>query len=99
MSIVCNSEWCTVSANECEIGKYKFLMQKATGSYHTYLSLVKLQPRFMSCSGRPAFGQNCNLGSCVYSEKSVLGQNTHDDIYDHQSVLPKGRSLTASAGT
>ena len=27
-------------------------------------------------SGRPAFGQNCNHGSCVCSERPALGQNT-----------------------
>ena len=28
------------------------------------------------CSGRPAFGQNYNLGSCVCGEKPALWQNT-----------------------
>ena len=50
--------------------------RKATGSYHTYLFLVKLQPFSWSCSGRPGFGQNCSLGSCVCSETPALGQNT-----------------------
>ena len=34
-----------------------------------------------------AFGQNCSLGACVYSEKPVLGQNTLMIIIHHIIVL------------
>ena len=54
--------------------------RKATGSYRTYSSLVKLQPTFLSLQRRPAFEQNCRLGASVSSEGPALGQNT-DDIY------------------
>ena len=46
------------------------------GGYRTYPSLVNLQPGFWVCGGRPAFQQNCGLGSWVCSEGPVLGQNT-----------------------
>ena len=42
-------------------------VRKATGSCRTYLFAVK---------ERPAFGQSCNLGSCICSEGPALGQNT-----------------------
>ena len=42
-------------------------VRKATGSYRTYLFAVK---------ERPAFGQSCNLGSCICGEGPALGQNT-----------------------
>ena len=45
-------------------------------SYGPYSSLVKLRPWFLSCDGRPAFGQNCSLGTWVCSERPALGQNT-----------------------
>ena len=51
-------------------------MQKAMGSYHTYLSLVKLQPWLLSLQWKTCLGQNCNLGSCIWSERPTLGQNT-----------------------
>ena len=46
------------------------------GSYRTYLSLVKLQQWFLGLQWKTTFGQNCNLGSCVCSERLALGQNT-----------------------
>ena len=49
-------------------------------SYRTYPSLVKLG--FWVCGGRPAFEQNCSLGSCDCSEGPAFGQNTHDDDDD-----------------
>ena len=58
------------------------MVRNATGSYRTYSSLVKLQHRFLSCTVRPAFGQNCSLGACVCSEGPALGQNTDDDDDD-----------------
>ena len=51
-------------------------MRKATESYRTYSSLVKLQPWVRVCGGRPAFGHNCSLGVRVCSERSALEQNT-----------------------
>ena len=52
------------------------ILRKATGRYRTYLSLVKLQPWFLSLQSKTCLGQNCNLGSCVWSERPALGQNT-----------------------
>ena len=43
-------------------------------------SLVKLQPWFRVYGGRPAFGQNCSLGSCACSEGPALGHKTDDGI-------------------
>ena len=51
-------------------------MQKATGSYCTYLHLVKLQPWFLSLQWKTCLCQNCSLGSCACSEGPALGQNT-----------------------
>ena len=53
-------------------------VRKATGSYRTYLSLVKLQPGFLSLRWKTCLWQNCSLGSCTCSEVPALGQNTHD---------------------
>ena len=36
----------------------------------------KMLPWFQVCGGIPAFGQNCNLGSFICSERCALGQNT-----------------------
>ena len=49
---------------------------KATGSYLTYLSLVKLLPWFLSLQWRTCLEQNCNLGSCAWSEIPALRWNT-----------------------
>ena len=68
-------------------------MRKATGSYSTYLSIVKLQPWFLSCSGRPAFGQNCNLGcflcsgSCPWAEHSDVDVDDDDDDDDSSKTV------------
>ena len=51
-------------------------MRKATESYGTYSSLVKLQPWFLSLRWRTAFEQNCSPGTWVCSKKPALGQNT-----------------------
>ena len=50
-------------------------VRKATGSYRTYSSLVKLQPWFLSLRWKTVFGQNCSLGAWVCSARPVLGQN------------------------
>ena len=47
-------------------------VQKATGSYHTYSSIVKLHLSSWVCGGRPAFGQNCGLGAWVCSVGPAL---------------------------
>ena len=39
-------------------------------------SLVKLQPWFLSLQWKTCLRQNCSLGSCVYSERPALVQNT-----------------------
>ena len=48
--------------------------RKATGSYRTYSSLVKLQAWFLSLRWK-----NCSPDSCASSEGSALGQNTDGD--------------------
>ena len=45
------------------------ILRKATGSYRSFSSLVKLQPWFLSL-------QNCGLGAWVCSERPAFGQNT-----------------------
>ena len=45
-------------------------------SYLTSSSLNSPGEPPMVWSGTPTFGQNCNLGSCVRSERSALGHNT-----------------------
>ena len=42
---------------------------------------------FEVCGGRPAFEQNCSLGSRVCSEGPVLEQNTDDDDDDDDDIL------------
>ena len=54
----------------------KSRMRKATGSYCTYSSLVKLQPWFLSLGWKTCVRQNCCLGFCACSEGPALGQNT-----------------------
>ena len=51
-------------------------VRKTTGSYHTYSSLVKLQPWFLSLRWKTCLGQNCSFGSWACSEGPALGQNT-----------------------
>ena len=48
---------------------------KATGSYRTYSSLVKLQTWLLSYGGKPAFVQNCSISAWVCSERPALRQN------------------------
>ena len=71
-------------------------MRKATGNCRTYLSLVKLQPWFLSLQWKTAFGQNCNRGSCVCMERPALGQNTlmmdDDDDDDEVHIFAKRNS-------
>ena len=57
-------------------------MRKATGSYRTYSSLVKLQPWFLSLRWKTFFGHNCNLGAGVFSERPALGQNNLMMVFD-----------------
>ena len=52
------------------------------GSYRTYSSLVKLQPRFLSLRWKTCLRQNCSLGSYASRDGPVLGQNTDDDDDD-----------------
>ena len=52
------------------------VLRKTKGSYHTYLSLVKLQPWFLILQWKTCLRQNCNPGSCICSEGAALGQNT-----------------------
>ena len=59
-------------------------MQKATGSYRTYSSLVKLQPNYVpefAMEDLPS-GRIAAFGACVCSEGPALGQNTDDDYDD-----------------
>ena len=56
-------------------------VRKAMGSYRTYLSLVKLQPWFLSLWWKTCLRQNCSLDSCAWSEGPALGQNTMMMIY------------------
>ena len=51
-------------------------MRKATGSYRTYSSLVKLQLWFLSLWWKICLRQNSSLGSCACREVPALGQNT-----------------------
>ena len=51
-------------------------MWKAIRSYHTYSSLVKLQPWFLSLQWKTSLWQNCCLGFFACSEGPALGQNT-----------------------
>ena len=51
-------------------------MRKATGSYRTYSSLVKLLPWFLSLRWKTCLRQNCSLGPCASNEGPALGQNT-----------------------
>ena len=51
-------------------------VEKATGSYCTYLSLVKLQPWFLRFQWKTCLWTTANFGSCVCSERFALGQNT-----------------------
>ena len=51
-------------------------VQKATGSYNTYSSLVKVQPWFLSLQCKTCIRQNCSLGSCTCNQGPALGQNT-----------------------
>ena len=53
-------------------------MWKATGSYHTYSSLVKLQHSSLSLRWKTCLWQNCSLGSCACSEGPALWQKTDD---------------------
>ena len=53
-----------------------FQMLKATVSYRTYSSLMKLQSWFLSLRWKTCLRQNCSLGSCACSEGPALGQNT-----------------------
>ena len=57
-------------------------MRKATGSYRTYSSLVKLQPRFLSLP----LGRIAALVPGFFSEVPALGQNT-DDIEQKKSEM------------
>ena len=50
-------------------------VRKATGSYRTYSSLVKLQPGFLNCGGISAFERNCGPGSWVCNGRPAIGQN------------------------
>ena len=54
-------------------------VQKATGNYLTYSSLVKLQPRFLSLQWKICLWTELQ-SSWVFTEGSAFGQNT-DDIY------------------
>ena len=54
---------------------------KATGSYRTYSSLVKLQPWFLSLRRKTCLRQNCSLDSCACSKRPALGQNTDLKLY------------------
>ena len=78
--------WCPwdifKSFKVCSDAKEGSGVRKASGSYRTNLSIVELQPWFLVCGGKPAFGQNCSLGACVCRERPVLGQNTNDDNDD-----------------
>ena len=47
-------------------------VRKATGSYRTYSSLVKLHPWFLSLRWKTWFRQNCKLGSWVLEWKTCL---------------------------
>ena len=53
-------------------------MRKATGSYGTYSSLVKLQPRFLSLQWKACLWAELQP-LCLNSEGSALGQSTDDD--------------------
>ena len=53
-------------------------VRKATESYRTYSIAGKTAMLVLRYSGRPAFGQNCSLGTCSCSEGPAFGQNTHD---------------------
>ena len=50
-------------------------MRKATGSYRTYSSLVKLQPWFLSLRWKTCLRQNCNLRTWVCNGRPAFGQN------------------------
>ena len=74
-------------------------LRKATGSYRTYSSLVKLQLGSWVCNGRPAFGQNCSLRSWVCSEGPALGQNTNDDpLVSEIWILSKFQNVPCALG-
>ena len=64
---------------ERERERERVALRKATGSYRTYSSLVKLQPWFLSLRWKTYIRQNCNVGSFPCSEGPALGQSTHDD--------------------
>ena len=77
-------------------------MQKTTGNYCTYSSLVKLQPWFLICSGRPAFGRTVALVPALEVKVLPLGRTLRWYVYIfiyHQSLLSKDRSFTENSGT
>ena len=49
-------------------------------SYRTYPSLVKLQPGFLSLQRKPAFEQNCGLGSWICRWRTCPWSEYSDDI-------------------
>ena len=65
-------------------------------SYSTYLSLVKLQPCFLSLRWwKMCLRQNCSLGFSACSEGPAFGQNTND-IYIRRLFFfqgPIGRDI------
>ena len=55
-------------------------MRKATGSYRTYSSLVKLQPKLLSLQWKASLWAELQPSVKVCSEGPALGQNTDDII-------------------
>ena len=54
-------------------------VRKTTGSYHTYSSLVKLQPRFLSLQWKTCLSAELQPWCLSFSEGPALGHNTDDD--------------------
>ena len=63
-------------------------MQKAMGSYHTYSSLVKLQPWFLSLQWKTCLRQNCSLGSCACCVRTCpWAEHSDDDDENKKKVV------------
>ena len=69
-------------------------MQKATGSYRTYPSLVKLQPRFLSLQWKTCLSAELQPWCLSLQLRTCSWQNTDDDdYYCHIYVTHASRDL------
>ena len=79
-STLLTSTWCPWdlfrSFKVCSNAKERMGCRKQWEATAPILSLVKLQPWFLSLQWKTCLQQNCSLGSCACNEGPALGQNT-----------------------